>query len=135
MFDGYVQKYGSTSTIHQTIRNAALVLWKGNEELLPIVFAMDQDLLSFQAFMRRTRVTPPAVEMLVCLNDYLDIAERVQDKSSLDGEMDYNSKLLQEEVEAGLSKGITGEEETAYYESNQISLEELNMKNKIPKMA
>ncbi|KAL8200683.1 hypothetical protein R6Q57_012022 [Mikania cordata] len=61
------------------------------------------------------------VEMSICLKDYLDAAERVQDRSPLEGEMDYESELLQEEVEGGLSEGITDEEEVAYY---QVSSEE-----------
>ncbi|KAD6454232.1 hypothetical protein E3N88_08938 [Mikania micrantha] len=114
-----------------------LAWWKGKEEQFPILSAMAQDLLSVQAFtvasesafsvsgrvisLRRTRLTPPAVEMSICLMDYLDAAERVQDKSPLEGEMDYESELLQEEVETGLSEGITDEEEAAYY---QVSSEE-----------
>ncbi|KAD2197625.1 hypothetical protein E3N88_41653 [Mikania micrantha] len=58
----------------------------------------------------RTRLTLPTVDMSIFLKDYLDAAERVQDKSSLEGEMDYKSDLLQEEVEVGLSEGISDEE-------------------------
>ncbi|KAL8244449.1 hypothetical protein R6Q59_010707 [Mikania micrantha] len=60
--------------------------------------------------------------MSICLKDYLDAAERVQDRSPLEGEMDYESELLQEEVEAGLSEGITDEEEAAYYQVGQRKL-------------
>ncbi|KAD5803225.1 hypothetical protein E3N88_14585 [Mikania micrantha] len=109
-----------------------LAWWKGKEDQFPILSAMARDLLSVQAStvasesafsvsgrvisLRRTRLTPPAVEMSICWKDYLDAAERVQDRSPLEGEMDYESELLQEEVEAGLSEGITDEEEAAYYQ-------------------
>ncbi|KAD4180020.1 hypothetical protein E3N88_28611 [Mikania micrantha] len=102
------------------------------EDQFPILAAMARDLLSVQAStvalesafsvsgrvisLRRTRLTPPAVEMSICLKDHLDAAERVPDKSPLEGEIDYESELLQEEVEAGLSEGITDEEEATYYQ-------------------
>ena len=71
-----------------------LAWWKGNESQFPVLAAITRDLLTVQAStvasesafsvsgrvlsIRRTRLTPAAVEMCICLKDHLDAAERIQ---------------------------------------------------------
>ena len=103
-----------------------LAWWKDKENQFPILAAMARDLLTVQdstvasesAFstsgriisIRRTRLTPKAVEMSICLKDYLDAAERIQDKRSLEGELEYEAQLYENEVDEGLTEGMTDEE-------------------------
>jgi hypothetical protein len=103
-----------------------LAWWKDKENQFPILAAMARDLLTVQAStvasesafstsgriisIRRTRLTPKAVEMSICLKDYLDAAERIQDKRSLEGELEYESQLYENEVDEGLTEGMTDEE-------------------------
>lgn len=69
--------------------------WKQMESQFPVLAAMARDLLSVQAStvasesafsisgrvlsIRRTRLTPLSLEMCICLKDYLDGNERIQD--------------------------------------------------------
>jgi len=108
-----------------------LAWWKGKEPQFPVLAAMARDLLTVQAStvasesafstsgrvitIRRTWLSPPAVEMSICLKDHLDAAERAQDTRSLEGELDYEAQLYDEEVEDGFSTGMT-DEEAAYDE-------------------
>ncbi|KAJ0836514.1 hypothetical protein HanRHA438_Chr16g0767841 [Helianthus annuus] len=48
--------------------------------------------------------------MSICLKDYLDAAERVQDKRSLEEELDYEEEVYEDEVEAELTTPMTDEE-------------------------
>ncbi|KAK1414920.1 hypothetical protein QVD17_30684 [Tagetes erecta] len=60
---------------------------------------------------RRTRLTAPAVEMSICLKDYLDAKDRAQDKCSLEGELDNEAELYENEVDGGVMNPMTDEEE------------------------
>jgi len=100
--------------------------WKAKESEFPILASMARDLLTVQAStvasesafsvsgrvlsIRRTRLTPPAVEMSICLKDYLDGVERIQDQRSLEGELEYEAELYEDEVDAGLTQAMTDEE-------------------------
>jgi len=100
--------------------------WKAKESEFPILASMARDLLTVQAStvasesafsvsgrilsIRRTRLTPPAVEMSICLKDYLDGVERIQDQRSLEGELEYEAELYEDEVDAGLMQAMTDEE-------------------------
>src|ERR1044071_2999428 len=57
--------------------------------------------------IRRTRLTPPSVEMAICLKDYLDAAERVQNTRSLEGELEYEGEVYENEVNADLTEPMT----------------------------
>jgi len=60
--------------------------------------------------VRRTRLTSEAVEMLICLKDYLDAAERIQHVATLEGELEYEAEIYEDEVEGGLTPGMTDDE-------------------------
>ncbi|KAK1424157.1 hypothetical protein QVD17_19476 [Tagetes erecta] len=67
--------------------------WKGREAEFPVLSAMSRDLLSSQAYtvasesafstcgrvisLRRTRLSPEAVETCICLKDHLDAIDRI----------------------------------------------------------
>ena len=48
--------------------------------------------------------------MCICLKDHLDDAERIQDKTSLEGELDIEQELHDIEVEEGVSISLSDEE-------------------------
>ncbi|KAK1432850.1 hypothetical protein QVD17_09752 [Tagetes erecta] len=104
-----------------------LAWWKGKEDQFPILASMARDLLTVQASTvasesafsisgrvistRRTRLTAPAVEMSICLKDYLDANDRAQDKRSLEAELDNEAELYENEVDGGVTNPMTDEEE------------------------
>jgi hypothetical protein len=105
--------------------------WRVRENQYPILAAMARDLLTVQAStvasesafslggrvlsVRRTRLTPESMEMCICLKDHLDAAERVQDKSRLEMELDVEQELHEIEVYEGDALPLSDED------INQIS--------------
>ncbi|KAK1413168.1 hypothetical protein QVD17_34938 [Tagetes erecta] len=103
-----------------------LAWWKRKETEFPILSAMARDLLIVQAStvasesafsfsgrvlsVRRTRLTPTALEMCICLKDHLDAAERIQDKTNLEDEISIEVVVHDEEVQSGTSPPISDEE-------------------------
>ncbi|KAK1427878.1 hypothetical protein QVD17_16582 [Tagetes erecta] len=103
-----------------------LAWWKGREAEFPVLSAMARNLLGSQpstlasesAFstcgrvisLRRTRLSPEAVEMCICLKDHLDAVDRIQHLTSLEDVIEPESKIHDEEVEEGLSIEISDEE-------------------------
>ncbi|KAI3743136.1 hypothetical protein L1987_60839 [Smallanthus sonchifolius] len=103
-----------------------LAWWKGNESTFPVLSAMARDLLTVQAFtvasesvfslsgrvlsIRRTRLTPAAMEMCICLKDHLDAVDRRQDRSSLEDEIEVEEFIHESEVNQGLASPLTNEE-------------------------
>ena len=93
---------------------------------ISVLTAMAKDLLTVQAStvasesafslsgrvlsIRRTRLTPAAIEMCICLKDYLDASERIQDVSNLEGEMEVEGQILDYEVEQGFTISLSDEE-------------------------
>ncbi|KAK1419079.1 hypothetical protein QVD17_28236 [Tagetes erecta] len=102
-----------------------LAWWKGRKAEFLVLSAMARDLLSSQAStvasesafstcagvisLRRTRLSPEAVEMCICLKDHLDAVDRIQHLTSLEYDIEPESKIHDEEVEEGLSTGISDE--------------------------
>ncbi|KAK1420652.1 hypothetical protein QVD17_22420 [Tagetes erecta] len=94
-----------------------LAWWKGREMEFPVLSAMARDLLSSQAStvasesafstsgrvisLRRTRLSPEAVEMCICLKDHLDALDRKQHLTSLEDDIEPEAKIHDEEVEEG----------------------------------
>ncbi|KAD3067356.1 hypothetical protein E3N88_35236 [Mikania micrantha] len=60
--------------------------------------------------LRRTKLTPESVEMCICLKDHLDSIDRIQDQTTLEDETSIEVKVHDEEVEEGLSPGLSDEE-------------------------
>ncbi|KAL8240450.1 hypothetical protein R6Q59_013805 [Mikania micrantha] len=60
--------------------------------------------------LRRTKLTPESVEMCICLKDHLDSIDRIQDQTTLEDETSIEVKVHDEEVEEGLSSGLSDEE-------------------------
>ncbi|KAI3829005.1 hypothetical protein L1987_03118 [Smallanthus sonchifolius] len=103
-----------------------LAWWKGNESTFPVLSAMARDLLTVQAStvasesvfslsgrvlsIRRTRLTPAAMEMCICLKDHLDAVDRRQDRSSLEDGIEVEEFIHESEVNQGLASPLTNEE-------------------------
>ncbi|KAI3761392.1 hypothetical protein L1987_51806 [Smallanthus sonchifolius] len=103
-----------------------LAWWKGNESTFPVLSAMARDLLTVQAStvasesvfsfsgrvlsIRRTRLTPAAMEMCICLKDHLDAVDRRQDRASLEEEIEVEELIHESEVNQGLASPLTNEE-------------------------
>ena len=101
--------------------------WRQREAQFPVLASMARDLLSVQAStvasesafsvsgrvlsIRRTRLSPASLEMAICLKDYLDAAERIQDKTTLEGEIEVEGELYGLEVDEGLTIPLSEEEE------------------------
>ncbi|KAK1419827.1 hypothetical protein QVD17_29191 [Tagetes erecta] len=112
-----------------------LAWWKRKETEFPILSAMARDLLTVQAStvasesafsfsgrvlsVRRTRLTPTALEMCICLKDHLDAAERIQDKTNLEDEISIEVVVHDEEVQSGTSPPVS-DEELAYDLASRI---------------
>ncbi|GJS05537.1 zinc finger BED domain-containing protein RICESLEEPER 2 [Tanacetum coccineum] len=62
--------------------------------------------------IQRTRLTPTSLEMCICLKDHLDAAKRIQNISSLEGELDIEQDLHDVKVEAGFAISLSDEEIT-----------------------
>jgi hypothetical protein len=117
-----------------------LAWWKGRESQFPILTIMARDLLTVQAStvasesafslsgrvlsIRRTRLTPASLEMCICLKDHLDAAERIQNVSSLEGELEYEGDIHDIEVEAGMAISLSDEEIALDQASREASSEE-----------
>ncbi|GJW95920.1 zinc finger BED domain-containing protein RICESLEEPER 2 [Tanacetum coccineum] len=87
---------------------------------------MAQDILSVQATsvasesafstsgrvlsIRRTRLTPASLEMCMCLKDHMDAAERVQHTFNLENSLDFEAKILEEEVQEHEAIALSDEE-------------------------
>ncbi|KAK1429575.1 hypothetical protein QVD17_11789 [Tagetes erecta] len=118
--------YTSTMSADDIESFDILAWWKGRETEFPVLSAMARDLLSSQAStvasesdfstfgwvisLRRTRLSLEAVEMCICLKDHLDAIDRKQHLTSLVDDIEPESKIHDEEVEEGLSTGISDEE-------------------------
>ncbi|KAK1430097.1 hypothetical protein QVD17_12604 [Tagetes erecta] len=92
--------YTSTMSADDIDSFDILAWWKGREAEFPVLSAMACDLLSSQAStvalesafstcgrvisLRRTRLSPEAVEMCICLKDHLDAIDRIQHLTSLE---------------------------------------------------
>ncbi|KAK1410990.1 hypothetical protein QVD17_37533 [Tagetes erecta] len=112
-----------------------LAWWKRKETEFPILSAMARDLLTVQAStvasestfsfsgrvlsVRRTRLTPTALEMCICLKDHLDAAERIQDKTNLEDEISIEVVVHDEEVQSGTLAPVS-DEELAYDLASRI---------------
>jgi hypothetical protein len=117
-----------------------LAWWKARESQFPILSIMARDLLSVQAStvasesafslsgrvltIRRTRLTPASLEMCICLKDHLDAAERIQDKTSIEGELDIEQELHDVEVEEGRVISLSDEEIALDEASREASSED-----------
>ncbi|PWA94251.1 hypothetical protein CTI12_AA017490 [Artemisia annua] len=102
--------------------------WKQKEPQFPVLAAMARDLLSVQAStvasesafstsgrilsVRRTRLIPLSLEICICLKDYLDGNESIQDVSILEEPMKYEKQLQEIEVEEGYQINLSEEEVT-----------------------
>lgn len=119
-----------------------LVWWKEREPQFPILAAMTRDLLSVQASTvasesaffvsgrilstRRTRLNPTSLEMTICLKNYLDAAERIQDKSSLEWELEVKEVIFDAEVAEGMIVPLNEKEEAMDEWMRNNSLEMLS---------
>jgi len=95
--------------------------WKEKEAQFPILSIMARDLLTVQASTvasesafsfsgrvlskLRTNLSPLAVEVCVCLKDYLDSVERTQHLTTLEGPLSTNvePEILEQEYDEGIS--------------------------------
>ena len=101
-----------------------LDFWKKKQSKFPVLACMTCDILTIQAStvasessfslngriisVRRTRLTPESVEMAVCLKDYLDGVQRLQDKTSLETDMgQFEDNIEENEQAMGLSTPAT----------------------------
>ncbi|KAI3687873.1 hypothetical protein L1987_81576 [Smallanthus sonchifolius] len=73
---------------------------------LESVFSLSGRVLS----IRRTRLTPAAMEMCICLKDHLDAIDRRQDRASLEEEIEVEELIHESEVNQGLASPLTNEE-------------------------
>ncbi|KAK1424834.1 hypothetical protein QVD17_20173 [Tagetes erecta] len=94
--------YTSTMSADDIESFDILAWWKGREMEFPVLSAIARDLLSSQA--------STAVEMCICLKDHLDAIDRKQHLTSLEDDIEPEAKIHDEEVEEGLSTGISDEE-------------------------
>lgn len=121
-----------------------LAWWKEREVQFPILSAMARDLLSVQASTvasesafstsgriiseRRSRLTPESVEVCVCLKDYLDGVDRIQNETSLEGPVleDVEETIEREEVELGISPTNTELDEGEFedFDVEDVDVEE-----------
>ncbi|KAD5508155.1 hypothetical protein E3N88_15858 [Mikania micrantha] len=80
----------------------------------PSSWIMMKRTIAFELFpvlsLRRTKLTPESVEMCICLKDHLDSIDRIQDQTTLEDETSIEVKVHDEEVEEGLSPGLSDEE-------------------------
>ncbi|KAI3667860.1 hypothetical protein L6452_42930 [Arctium lappa] len=94
------------------------------EPQFPVLAAIARDILTIQASTvasesafsfigkiisaRRTRLTLESVECCMCLQDYLDNMQRIQDQTSLEADIDdMEANLAENEVDQGLSMSPT----------------------------
>lgn len=102
-----------------------LAWWKEKEVQFPILAAMARDLLTVQASTvasesafsfsgrviteRRSKLTAESMEVCVCLKDYLDDVERIQNCVSLEGPLlpPVEEYIHEEEVAMGISPPTT----------------------------
>ncbi|KAI3683113.1 hypothetical protein L1987_83613 [Smallanthus sonchifolius] len=103
-----------------------LAWWKKNGASFPILSAMARDVLTVQAStvtsesafsfsgmvlsIRRTRLTPLAMEMCICLKDHLDAMDMIQDQTSLEDEIQAEEIIHNNDVDLGISEPVTDEE-------------------------
>ncbi|KAI3804165.1 hypothetical protein L1987_32338 [Smallanthus sonchifolius] len=60
--------------------------------------------------IRRTRLTPVAMKICICLKDHLDVMEMIQDQTSLEDEIQAEVTLHYNEVDLGILDLVTDEE-------------------------
>ncbi|GJZ25367.1 hypothetical protein Tco_0569620 [Tanacetum coccineum] len=60
--------------------------------------------------IRRTRLTPTSLEMRMCLKDYMDAVDQVQHTSNLENSLDFEAKILEEEVQEHEAMALSDEE-------------------------
>ncbi|GKC11259.1 zinc finger BED domain-containing protein RICESLEEPER 2-like protein [Tanacetum coccineum] len=101
--------------------------WKEWESQFPVLATMARDLLTVQASTvalesafsvsgrvispRRTKLTPLAVEVCICLKDHLDSMERIQNISPLEGELErVEEEIHAEEIAMSLAVPLTTQE-------------------------
>ncbi|KAK1408332.1 hypothetical protein QVD17_40009 [Tagetes erecta] len=95
--------YTSTMSADDIESFDILAWWKGRETEFPVLSIMARDLLSSQAstvalesafstcgrvISLRTRLSPEAVEMCICLKDHLDAIDRKQHLTSLQDDIE-----------------------------------------------
>ncbi|KAK1430026.1 hypothetical protein QVD17_12479 [Tagetes erecta] len=96
--------YTSTMSADDIDSFDILAWWKGREVEFPVLSTTARDLLSSQAStialesafstcgriisLRRTRLSPEAVEMCICLKDHLDAVNRIQYLMSLEDDIE-----------------------------------------------
>ncbi|KAD3336558.1 hypothetical protein E3N88_32077 [Mikania micrantha] len=116
--------YSSDVTAESYRNFDILAWWKAKESEFPILAAWPvitvqaSTVASESAFslsgrvlsLRRTKLTPESVEMCICLKDQLDSIDRIQDQTTLEDETSIEVKVHDEEVEEGLSPGLSDEE-------------------------
>lgn len=108
-------------TLEQFQNLDILAWWKEKEAQFPILSIMARDLLTVQASTvasesafsfsgrvlskLRTNLSPLAVEVCVCLKDYLDSVERIQHLTTLEGPLSTNvePEILEQEYDEGIS--------------------------------
>ncbi|GJZ45805.1 zinc finger BED domain-containing protein RICESLEEPER 2 [Tanacetum coccineum] len=94
--------------------------------MFPVLSRIAMDMLSVQATsvasesafstsgrvlsIRRTRLTPPSLEMCMCLKDHLDAQERKQNKSTLETPVDFEEEILDAEVQSNEVIPLSDEE-------------------------
>lgn len=103
-----------------------LAWWKEKEAHFPVLAAMARDLLSVQAStvasesvfslsgrilsVRRTRLTPTSLETCICLKDYLDATERIQDVTSLEDQLTIEEPIHLYEVSLAQAAPLSDDE-------------------------
>ncbi|KAM0041071.1 putative transcription factor/ chromatin remodeling BED-type(Zn) family [Helianthus debilis subsp. tardiflorus] len=108
-----ITSYSHTMTSEEYNNFDILSWWKSKESEFPILATMARDILTVQAStvasesvfslsgrvlsIRRTRLTPESLEMAICLKDHLDAVDRVQDKTSLEDEVELEHNIIDEE--------------------------------------
>nr|GEY51171.1 zinc finger BED domain-containing protein RICESLEEPER 2-like [Tanacetum cinerariifolium] len=115
-YERYVERnFVSHLLIEELAGYDVLGFWKENESTFPDISQMAQDILSVQATsvvfesgfstcgrvpsIRRTRLTPASLEMCMCLKDHMDATKRVQHTSNLKNSLNFEAKILEEEVQ------------------------------------
>ncbi|GJZ67152.1 zinc finger BED domain-containing protein RICESLEEPER 2-like protein [Tanacetum coccineum] len=97
--------------------------WKKQESQFLVLAAMARDLLTVQAStvasksvflvsgrvisQRRTKLTPVAMEVCICLKDHIDSVERIQHISPLKGDLErVEEEIHVDEIVFGMSQPL-----------------------------
>ncbi|KAL8226769.1 hypothetical protein R6Q57_016601 [Mikania cordata] len=92
---------------------------------------MARDLLSVQAstvgFYRYEGrcLTPASLEMCICFKDHLDAMERVQDHTTLEGDLEVEETIHGVEIEEGMTLALSNEEQAMdeWMQNNSLELQ------------